>query len=343
LVLVLLCAKQASADYKDILGVSTDSPTLSLPPTVEGPGLILPNSPLFFLDELKQNIRLLLAFTPEAKAKVYAEVAGERLAELRFMLAAKDQKGIEIALKGIQENLNKAGDMLQAAKLQGRTVSNLAVELNNNIKNKQEMLDILENQAEGGEKAKVQLAQKALLQAKIKVEDSLPEAELEKAIKEDLERHIERELRESSESAKTAAEALLELQKEASESAQKALDARQKALEKAIEERNETLKEVQKRLLEQEKKRQEKLMEVQEKVSEQAREAIQKAQEAAKGLRQAQLELKRITIEEPQKITPSIVPPQIKSSLQETKSGSKTETKSIELKTESTSKESKGE
>lgn len=279
---------KASANHKaQILGDSTTSADLSIPPTTEGPGLILPDSPLFFLDRLKQDFRLLLAFTPETKAKIYKDIAGERTAELRFMLAKNNLDAAKVALDGVASNLKNAAAQVNQAKLTGRNVDILAKTINDDIKAKQETLDILENQATGEVKTQVTSAQESLLKAKVEVEDALPEQELKNEIISDLRRKAERKVDEASDSARELQRDLDELNREASGAAKNSLNVREKAIKKAIKEKNEALKKVEEKLLETEQKKQEKLLEVQGKVSEQAKEAIKKAQEAAIGFRQA--------------------------------------------------------
>ena len=107
--LAFLVVKPTFAHHQQqVLGVATISAdtlqNLQIPSTSEGPGLILPDSPLFFLDQLKQEFRLFLVFTPEAKAKIHASIAGERMAELRFMVQKNSKRGIEY-LCGEVENL----------------------------------------------------------------------------------------------------------------------------------------------------------------------------------------------------------------------------------------------
>src|ERR1035437_4242316 len=58
--IVVLSSGIVFADHQqDVLGVAS-APVLSIPPTSDGPGLILPDSPLFFLDQIKQEVRLFL-------------------------------------------------------------------------------------------------------------------------------------------------------------------------------------------------------------------------------------------------------------------------------------------
>jgi hypothetical protein len=158
---------------EDVLGVASTS-TLSIPPTAEGPGLVLPNSPLYFIDKIKQKFRLLLVFTPEQKAKVNNAIAGERLAELRLMLAKNNISGIRVSLQGISDSLKAASEDLADAKLTGRDVTSLAKEINDSIKDKEKTLSVLELQATGEIKAQVTAAKEALKIAKVQAEENLP-------------------------------------------------------------------------------------------------------------------------------------------------------------------------
>lgn len=278
----------AYAHHKERVLGAQDSTVPQIPPTVEGPGLILPDSPLFFLDQLKQNVRLAFAFNPEAKAKVRADIAGERMAELRFMLAKNNKKGIDIALQGISENMQKSAEALNQAQLSGRNVSSIAKDINQDIKRKQEAFDVLEatNQKEIQFKAKA--AQEELLQAKVTIEDSLPEDELENEVEDDLHRITEDEVENASASAQRVSRQLEELGKQASQSADKALQRRAEAIKKAVGQRNEILRKIEEKNLELEQKKQEKLLKIQGVSAEQARKAVEEAQKAAEKFKEAQ-------------------------------------------------------
>ena len=193
---------------------------LSIPPTAEGPGIILPDSPLFFLDELKQNVRLFLAFTPEAKAKIHTAVAGERLAELQFMLAKDNRGGIRTALAGVSDNLQKAAEDLALAKLQGKNIQLLAKTTNDSIKDKQSKLSFLENQAGGELRAQVQATKEALKVAKRDVENYLPADLLANEVQDDLRLEVEDGLNRASISAKGLTHAIDALNKLASQANQ---------------------------------------------------------------------------------------------------------------------------
>lgn len=292
LIFILVLPTHASAFQhqilNEVLGVSTSSALPQIPPTVEGPGLILPDSPLFFLDQLKQNVRLLLAFTPEAKAQVHTEIAGERLAELRFMLAKNNARAATVALQGIADNLQSASKDVAAAQFSGKDVKVLAQQINDNIKAKQKTLDLLEKSTTGSLNLEVAQAEESIFESKIQVEDALPDDVLQNEVKEDLARKIEQRVSDASQSAKLLKRDLDELQKEASESAKKSLESRQEALKDAINKSDESLRKVQEKLLESEKKKQEALFEAQEKAAEQAQKALINAQNAATSFQKAQ-------------------------------------------------------
>lgn len=284
------------AHHKErVLGESTTS-AAQIPPTVEGPGLILPDSPLFFLDQIKQSTRLLFAFSPENKAKVRADIAGERMAELRFMLAKKDKKGIDIALQGVVENLGKAAESLNQAQLTGRNVSSLAKDVNEKIKLKQEALDVLEATEDKEIKFKAKSAQEGLLKAKVSVEDSLPEDEIETEIEDDLHRIVEDEVEDASESAERIEHQLRELRKQASDSAEKSLDRRSEMLRRVIEEKDKTLKKSFDKAFQLETKKQEALFKERVRAVDEAQKAVKESQKAAEKFREARektMEIKR--------------------------------------------------
>jgi|SRR3989344_626822 len=188
-ILILVTPKGVDATHQqDVLGDATVSATPQIPPTVGGPGMLLPDSPIFFLDEAKQDIRVAMAFTPEARAQVYTDIANERLAELRFMLAKNNKKGIRIALEGVYDNFQKAAESLDEAQLSGRNTQSLSKEVNDLLREHQKALDALESQATGVLKAQVAVAQKSLLVSKVSIETHLGPEQLAEEIRYDLQR-----------------------------------------------------------------------------------------------------------------------------------------------------------
>ena len=217
---VVLSSKSVLAlTAKEVLGDLTSSQNLSIPPTTEGPGLVLPNSPIFFMDKLKQEFRLVLALTPEQKARVHSAVAGERLAELQFMLAKKNTNGIRVALQGVSDHLKQAASNVTQAKLRGKDVGLLAKSINDSIKDKQQKLSVLEKDAVGEMRAQVQVAREGIKIAKIEVEDNLPTDLLVNEILDDLGEEVKDGIGNASESAmrlSRAINALTQLNNEAS-------------------------------------------------------------------------------------------------------------------------------
>ncbi|MFH1833363.1 MAG: DUF5667 domain-containing protein [Candidatus Levyibacteriota bacterium] len=236
--IVILSSKSVSADHQeDVLGVASVE-TLSIPPTPEGPGLILPDSPLFFLDKIKQEFRLLLAFTSEQKARIHNTIAGERLAELQIMLAKDNVPGIRIALQGISDNFKAASEDLDNAKLTGRNIALLAKEINDSIKEKQKVLTSLVTQATGEIKAQAAAAREALKIAKVQVEENLPADLLMNETIDDLNQEIGDNINKAKVSATGINRAIEVLTRLASEAAQQNQPARQEALIHAIDVKN---------------------------------------------------------------------------------------------------------
>lgn len=215
---VLSSSSAYASHQEDVLGVAS-APVLSIPPTAEGPGLILPDSPLYLVDQIKQEFRLLLAFTPEQKAKIHNTIAGERLAELRLMLVKNNVAGIRTALQGVSDNLKAAAQDVTDAKLTGRNVDLLAKQINDSIKEKQQVLSVLEQQATGEIKAQVLAAQETLKIAKVKVEENLPTDLLTTETIDDLNQQIGSNLNSASLSAAEINRAISVLTKLSSQSA----------------------------------------------------------------------------------------------------------------------------
>lgn len=271
----------SSADYKEVLGVSSEESTkVSIPPTVEGPGFILPDSPFFFLDQLKQQVKLLTAVTPERKAKVHADVAGERFAELRFMLAKGDDKNVQKTILGVSDHYQSASREVAKAKFYGRDVAALAKKINDSIKPKQDVLDEL-GQAGGETGSSAKHVSGSLLEAKVRVEDSLKPADLENEIRDDLTRVARVKAREGSDSATQLEKVVTELNRQASDSAQKSLRTREEALRRAIESKNAQLIQVKSRELEAEKKKIEAKYKVSDAMVLQVKQVVEQAQKTA--------------------------------------------------------------
>ena len=177
---------------------------------------------------------MLLAFTPEKKARVYESVAGERLAELRFMLAAKNREGIYTDLQGIADNFSGAKKELALAKLSGKDVSRLAKEINLNIRQTQDSLAVLENEETGSMKDEVATVQRSLFESKAAVEDDLPSQDLLGEIRDDLNLEVKENLDRTRTSVLELQKELDLLQKYSAGETQKKLAKEEEALKKAL-------------------------------------------------------------------------------------------------------------
>lgn len=288
LVLLFPLSNSASAHHSGkVLGESTAASEIAFPPVSAGAGIFLPDSPFYFLDKLKQNVSLAFTFNREEKAKLRARIAGERLAELRVMLARNNPQGINVALSQLEKETGQAASSLVQAASRGQNVAETARSLNETIKTYRNTLDVLKDQATGELKLKIQAAREALKQSKVKVEDELPEDDLIREIENDLNEQVDEEVEEVSQSTDRMERVLKELNSQAEDASGRALKKREDALKKAIEQKNEELKRNQEGLLEEEKERQGKIIKVNQEVAEQARETIKKAQEAAVNFQKA--------------------------------------------------------
>lgn len=273
---------------KQVLGDVTEASELLLPPVTSGAGFILPDSPLFFLDKTFQRIRLVLAFTPERRAKTHAQIAGERLAELRIMLARNDSDAISMTLSNLTQEVSQMSRSLSDAAAEGRDVSLLAKQFNETIKTQRKILGILKDQTEGVLKLQLKTARETLREAKVEIEDELPEDELENEIEEDLNEEIEDEVEEASKSSKRLDHAIDVLSKLASQAAEKRQARREEALRRAIEVKDDALRKQEEKFIEQDMKKHKKILEAQKKAHEKAREAMEKAHEATEEFKEAQ-------------------------------------------------------
>lgn len=236
LLFILIVPRPIYADY-----LSTPSVLPKIPPTIEGPGLILPDSPLFFLDELKQSIRLVLAFAPLEKTRVYANIAGERFAELRFMLEKGDKKAVMVALNGVSDNFAGALDALSQASFQGADVASLALSLNDGIRDKQRVFDRLEIESSGDLKIEVKRVEESLFASKAGIGNYLRADLSQNEARYDLEKKIARDVRNASEGAAILAMDIEESIKESTVSAKVLLSTETKAAIDAMEALNSAI------------------------------------------------------------------------------------------------------
>lgn len=238
--LFILVSPKVYGYQKLVLAAETQN--LSMPPTVEGPGLLLPDSPFFFLDRWKQTIRIFFAFTPQGKAQVYSDIAGERLAELRFMLLRQNLDGVTVDLQGIRDNTRAEAQELNSAQLSGFNVQDEARALNLSIKQRLQALDALGLSAKGELQADIKFTTQTLADSKSTIEDSLSPTDLTQEVQYDTQRELLINFQDASTSAMQIQETLIELQKEASQSALQNQTEREEALKIEIASETNALK-----------------------------------------------------------------------------------------------------
>lgn len=282
-------ASVVSAHHKtEVLGEATVASELNFPPVTAGPGYILPDSPLFFLDQLTQIVRVAVAMDAKSKIAVHKQIAGERTAELRIMFSRNNASGINASLFGLTSEMNKASQVLADESSRGGDVDTLSVDLNDTIKSQRVLLENLSDQSGGSLQLQLKAARASLQESKAVVEDSLPEDELWKEIDETLSTNVSESLVEAGSLAKKLQSDLDRLNEMASQAAQFNLDRRTGALQKAIDDKNSQLTNVQKQLLEQEKKKQDKIIAAQKAVNTEAKKALNQTIQAVENLSTAQ-------------------------------------------------------
>lgn len=272
---------QSSLAYSrpQVLGLATTQ--IELPPTSEGPGYILPDSPFYFLDLIKQQVRILFAFTPLQKAQVYNSIAGERIAEFRFEVAKGNLDASLTALQGLRDNTRNAAKEMEQAKFAGDNVQPIAELLNRTIAEHQKILDVAEQETDGELKAEVGVAQTALSDAKGVAEEGLPTDELANAVQDDLVRDAARFATNTTDAATQLKISLDLLQQQATIAAKENLAAREAALQQAITEKNKALEAVEQANLNQEKEKTNLSESLQAQAAAEAQEVVNKASSVA--------------------------------------------------------------
>ena len=273
----------ASANHaRDVLGDAISPTDIEFPQIASGPGFFLPDSPFYFLDNLSQQVKVFFAFSPERKAQIRAQIAGERLAELRVMLEENNEEGINRALENFIKESDLAAEALSDAGVRsGSDIRPLAKELNTTIKAHRKVLKELERQSSGELRLRFKTARQALQRAKAEVVDELPEEDLDRELQEDLDELIADEVEEASRSAQGLYHAIDVLERLASEAAEKNQTAREAALRRAIEKKNQTLLRQEERRLEREEMKEQKRLERNIRAIQEGKEAAQRAVDAA--------------------------------------------------------------
>ncbi|HVZ58937.1 MAG TPA: DUF5667 domain-containing protein [Patescibacteria group bacterium] len=167
--------------YRDtaVLGTTTEVTDAVFPPVTSGPGHILPDSPLYFLDKLYQDFRLALVFTPANRAQLHMAIAGERMAELRVESARNNQAGVDTALTELEHEVTAASDDVRDAASQGQDVTQLARDIHQAMTDYRNDLVSVEAQVpDTAYEQKLATASDVIWEARTLTEDALPEGDL---------------------------------------------------------------------------------------------------------------------------------------------------------------------
>lgn len=286
---VFVFVQQAGASHiNEVLGDSAylRASDVNFPAVAAGPGFILPDSSLYPLDELVQEIRLLFAFTPEQKALVQMRIAGERMAELRIMMNRNDTRGIEIALSGLEKAALASAEAISDAGAKGKVQPEQVKQLNDTLSEYRRVLAVAASSSPSSLAYKLAAAGETLLEAKVRVEEQLPPNELANAIDNDLQDEIERDVL----GVQTAADKLM--QRLSTVDTRSNLSSEQKMKQEEFIASKSALKneylEQRRKLLEEYNERRKRLQEERKQILEQIRRLLQKLRENQKALRQLQ-------------------------------------------------------
>lgn len=262
---VLVTPVLAAPHSQAVLGTSVDTQNVNFPPVTSGPGYILPDSPFYFLDELKQTIKVSLSGSSLNRAIAHTDISGERMAELRIMVSRGNLSGITRALDGVSYETRTAAQNLADATAQGNDVVKTAKTINSVIKLNRTTLLTVEKQLNGGLAQQFKATRENMLEAKLVAENSLPKEDLINEIKDDLAEAIDEDANSAAASAKSLGDALTELSKTITILAADAILEKQNALKAATQSRNQALIKKLTADLEAEKERQDAVLSAQNK------------------------------------------------------------------------------
>ena len=147
---------------------------------------LTPESSFYFLDRLGENLRQFFTFSPEAKAKLQIEFAGERIAEIKIIVEKKgvNAKGLAIAESLLQANVAYAAEIVVEEKIAGKDVAALAKTLNDEFDARDKLLEQTFKDAEAQLKAQRKEIKTNLLAEARRVGDTTQIALLEGQLKD---------------------------------------------------------------------------------------------------------------------------------------------------------------
>lgn len=166
-----------------------------------GPGPILPSSPLFFLDNLWDNIRLLFTIDPESRAKLRLSIAAERLSEIRNMLETDRAEGINIALSNLESQIKGVKKAFDLARKQNRPLFGIARELVLRIEEEKKILQTLQENADEMIRFKLKAQEAAFDKISQDMETGMDEGERSWAVRRRLQDSLSIRAQEASRAA----------------------------------------------------------------------------------------------------------------------------------------------
>jgi|GEM_PF-4565476 len=93
---------------------------------------LTPASPFYFLDRFGESIQYFFTFKAEAKARLQAKFAAERVAEAKILVetVGASTSAVEVARKAVLESIDKAKKLTEQERNRGKNVDTLSLELN---------------------------------------------------------------------------------------------------------------------------------------------------------------------------------------------------------------------
>lgn len=199
---------------------------------------LTPESSFYFLDKFGEALREFFTFNPEGKAHLQITFAAERIAEIKVILETKgvEAKGLEAAQSRLQAHLANAATIVTDQKAEGKDVSQLAKELDDEFDAPKTALE----QTFKAEKRALEAQEKELKGKILEARRASDTAQVESLVRELGQVKAQKELlelkEEETEEALEQEEERLEEEMEAKEEAGKAIREAEEGKEELLDE-----------------------------------------------------------------------------------------------------------
>lgn len=269
---------------RQVLGIKT----VLFPAIPAAPGMFLPDSSLYILDILFKELSIALAPALPQKAQIMAEASQERLAEAGIMLKRQNPRGTGVALTAMADEVMGAVMQLKKAKAQGEDVTKPIFSLNEQIKSQRFLLRQVSEQTDGSSKAQLELARQRLDEAKIVLEEELPDDVLQKELQLVANEKIDEIVAGTTDDTIVLDAYVQSLKNEMDASAKQSLLHRQQAVKEVLEETNARVSQEKLRIIAEEQKKEVAEMERKMEAADLAKKSVQEARDAAILFKEAQ-------------------------------------------------------